>query len=115
MKHIYSLYILILLLTSIFSQEKYEEKIIYFPIQLYFDSFCTTIYMGEPAQKTFLPLEFMERQAFLDRSKTSFFSNLSLIERLSNIDTKSPHFQLYFYFSILTKKIYTKLKNIKAC
>jgi len=57
MKHIYSLYIFILLLTSIFSQEKYEEKIIYFPIQLYFDSFCTTIYMGEPAQKTFLPLD----------------------------------------------------------
>ena len=48
---------LISFILSIEEEEKYEEKIIYFPIELKFKAFYTNIYIGEPLQKAKLPLD----------------------------------------------------------
>jgi hypothetical protein len=57
MKFFYVIFLvnnIILLITSI-EEEKYEEKIVYFPIELNWRGFYANIYIGEPEVKILLP------------------------------------------------------------
>ena len=38
-------------------EEKYKEKIIYFPIESNFNAFYANIFIGEPEKKVLLPLD----------------------------------------------------------
>ena len=39
------------------NEEKYKEKIIYFPIESNFNAFYANIFIGEPEKKVLLPLD----------------------------------------------------------
>ena len=59
MKQKFNIFILlnILILISSLEEEKYEEKIIYFPIKSNYKAFYGNIYIGDPEVKVLLPLD----------------------------------------------------------
>lgn len=59
MKQKFNIFILLnlLILISSLEEEKYEEKIIYFPIKLNYKAFYGNIYIGDPEVKVLLPLD----------------------------------------------------------
>ena len=60
MKLVYIFYFIIIIhsiSSSSISYDKYEEKIIYFPIKLNFNAYFIDIYIGEPEQKLLLALD----------------------------------------------------------
>ena len=53
----YYIIIILLTLSSSISNDKYIEKIIYFPIKLNFNAYFIDIYIGNPYQKLLLALD----------------------------------------------------------
>ena len=76
-------------------ESKYEEKIIYFPIELNFNAFYANIYIGEPERKVLLPLDQEFQILWADsggyRSENSVTSNL--------INETKIHFRKFYNFN----------------
>ena len=106
MKSFFFIFFLIQIISKILSnEEKYEEKIIYFPIQLHFNAFYSNIYLGEPEIKVLLPLD-QEMQILWGDSGGYHPENSKTAKKIN--DTKIS-FRVYnFYGKTISDKICLK-------
>ena len=96
------LFITFLILISTLEEKKYEEKIIYLPIELNFQAFYANIYIGEPRAKILLPLD-QELQIFWAESYYYNPEN-SITSKFIN-ETKISFRYMNFYGKTISDKI----------
>ena len=104
MKFFYVIFLvnnIILLITSI-EEEKYEEKIVYFPIELNWRGFYSNIYIGEPEVKILLPLD--QAMQILWADSGSYLQENSITSKVIN-DTKISFRYNNFYGKTISDKI----------
>ena len=101
------IFILILYLFSLIlsNEEKYKEKIIYFPIELNFNAFYANIYIGEPEKKILLPLD--QEFQILWADSGGYHSENSITSKKIN-ETKISFRYHNFYGSTISDKICLK-------